>query len=257
MIMKKQILTFSTALTLLTALGSCGTPMRVVDIQRSRIVIDKTYDATPDAQAAAFIKPYQLEVDSMMKPVVGRVAHQMAASRPESNLSNLLTDILMWGAQKYNETPQLAVYNMGGIRAALAAGEVTYGDVIDVAPFENKICFLTLKGSDLLELFSQMAVRHGEGVSKGVALVITKDGQLVSARLNGEPIDAAASYRLATLDYLAQGNDGMEAFKKGTQLVSPSAEENNVRFVIMDYFREQQKQGKAVSASVEGRIVEQ
>ena len=31
---------------------------------------------------------------------------------------------------------------MGGIRAALAKGKQTVGDVNDMAPFENKICFL-------------------------------------------------------------------------------------------------------------------
>ena len=32
------------------------------------------------------------------------------------------------------------MYNKGGIRADLTKGDVTYGDILDVAPFENKIC---------------------------------------------------------------------------------------------------------------------
>ena len=69
----------------------------------------------------------------------------MHADRPESDLSNLLADILVWAAKDYGESPVLGIYNMGGIRADLTKGDVTYGDVLDVAPFENKICFTTLR----------------------------------------------------------------------------------------------------------------
>ena len=143
---------------------------------------------------------------------------------------------------------------MGGIRAAFAKGRVTYGDVVDVAPFENKICFLTLTGTKVKELFQQIASTGGEGVSHGVNLVIS-GRKLLDCRLNGEPIDDNKTYRVATLDYLAQGNDKLEAFKSGTDVVSPQTQENNVRFIIMNYFRDQMAQGKAVSREVEGRII--
>lgn len=236
-------------------LTACSSHYQLTDVSRTRILVDKTYDAAPDATAAAFLAPYKEAVDSVMGPVVGEVARDMAAERPESTLSNLLPDIFMHMAQHYNEKPDFAVYNMGGIRAALSKGKVTYGDVLDVAPFENKICFLTLSGDKVLELFSQIAMRGGEGVSKGVQLVITKDGQLLSARVNGKEIDPQASYRITTIDYLAQGNDGMPAFKSGTDLNSPKDDKNNARYVITDYFREMMKAGKAVDAKVEGRII--
>jgi len=236
-------------------LTACSSRYQLTDVSRTRILIDKTYDAAPDAAAAAFLAPYKQTVDSVMGPVVGEAARDMAAERPESTLSNLLPDIFMHMAQHYNEKPDFAVYNMGGIRAALSKGKVTYGDVLDVAPFENKICFLTLSGDKVLELFSQIAMRGGEGVSKGVQLVITKDGQLLSARVNGKEIDPQANYRITTIDYLAQGNDGMPAFKSGTDLNSPKDDKNNARYVITDYFREMMKAGKAVDAKVEGRII--
>ena len=114
---------------------------------------------------------------------------------------------------------------------------------------------MTLTGEQVMRLFEQIAFRGGEGVSKGVQLVITKDGHLVSARLNGQSIDPKANYRVTTIDYLAQGNDGMTAFKEGTNLNSPSDSKNNARYVITDYFREMMKAGKMVDAKVEGRIV--
>ena len=251
----KKIFIFAAIAGLLLAVSSCRSHYVLKGIERSRILIDQRYDASPDAEAMAFLAPYKHVVDSMMGPVVGETDHYMAAGRPEGELSNLLSDILIWGSKKFNETPDFAVYNIGGMRAALVKGKITYGDVLEVAPFENKLCLLTLSGEKVMELFEQIAMRGGEGVSHGVQLVITKDGRLKSARLNGKEIDPRASYRIATIDYVAQGNDRMEAFKAKTNLLSPQGKENNVRFFIMDYFREQQRQGKTVSAKLEGRIV--
>lgn len=235
-------------------LTACTSHYQVTNVSRTRILIDNTYDATPDAAAAAFLAPYKQKVDSVMGPVVGIVAHDMAADRPESDLSNLLSDILMWAAKDYNEQPVMGVYNIGGIRSALTRGEVTYGDVLAIAPFENKICFLTLTGENLMELFRQIAKRGGEGLSHGVELVITADGNLVSAKLNGQEIDPRAEYRITTIDYLAQGNDGLVAFQKCTKLNSPRESRNNSRFIIMNYFKEQAGKHAPVSARVEGRI---
>ena len=232
----------------------CASHYELASVKRTRILVDSRYDAAPDAAAAKFMEPYKHQVDSVMGPVVGEVDHDMTAHRPESDLSNLLADIMVWGAKDYHEKVDFGVYNMGGIRAALSKGKVTYGDVLDIAPFENKICFVTLTGAKVLELFSQMAHTGGEAVSHGVELVFTRDHKLKSARLNGKEIDPKASYRIATLDYLAQGNDKMEAFKSATNVVSPQESSNNTRFIIMSYFKEQTAQGKVVNAHKEGRI---
>ncbi len=240
---------------LLMASPAFAQKYKVAKVERTRILIDKSWDAHPDAEAARFIAPYKSKVDSIMGPVVGSIAHDMTRQRPESELSNLLCDILVWGGKAFGEEPVFSVYNMGGIRANLAKGNVTVGDVNEIAPFENKICFLTLTGEKVTELFQQIAHRGGEGLSHGVRLVITKDGKLKNVTLNGEPVDPAKKYRIATLDYLAEGNDQLTAFKSGTDVVSPKQKENNVRYIIMDYFREKQKQGETVSAKVEGRCV--
>ncbi len=232
----------------------CASHYELASVKRTRILVDSRYDAAPDAAAAKFMEPYKHQVDSVMGPVVGEVDHDMTAHRPESDLSNLLADIMVWGAKDYHEKVDFGVYNMGGIRAALSKGKVTYGDVLDIAPFENKICFVTLTGAKVLELFSQMAHTGGEAVSRGVELVFTRDHKLKSARLNGKEIDPKVSYRIATLDYLAQGNDKMEAFKSATNVVSPQESSNNTRFIIMNYFKEQTAQGKVVNAHKEGRI---
>lgn len=233
---------------------SCSSGYRIVGFERSRILVDSIYDGTADKAVADFITPYRQHVDSIMSPVVGRTAGYMSANKPESALSNLLSDILVWCGKSYGERPAFAVYNIGGIRSAFAKGDVTYGDVLDVAPFENKICFVTLTGDKVMELFSQIAAVGGEGVSHGVELVITAGGRLKSARLDGKEIDPAAEYRIATLDYVAQGNDNMSAFKAATDVNSPQSTDNNVRFIIMRYMKEQMDKGQEVESRIEGRI---
>ena len=246
--------TFIALLATLLMTSACRSHYEVTGIQRSRILIDSRYDAQQDAKATAFLAPYKHIVDSVMGPVVGRSAKYMTAQRPEGTLSNLLSDVLIWAAKDYNEHPDMGLYNMGGVRADLPKGDITYGDVLDVAPFENKIAFITLRGDALLELFGQIAAVKGEGVSHAVRLVISKDGQLLSASINGEPIDPARNYRIATIDYLLGGTDKLEAFKKGFDINSPKDVSNNTRFIITNYFHEMQKQGKIVDAEIEGRV---
>ena len=252
--MKRTPIFMAMMAVLVMAVSACRSHYEVAGIQRSRLLIDSRYDAPLDAQTSAFLSPYKHVVDSVMGPVVGRSARYMTAQRPEGTLSNLLADILVWAAKDYNEQPDLGIYNMGGVRADLPKGEVTYGDVLDVAPFENKISFVTLSGEALLELLGQIAASGGEGMSHSMRMVITKDKKLVSATINGEPIDPARSYRITTIDYLLGGTDKMEAFKKGTDINAPKDASNNTRFIIMNYFREMQKQGKVVDAEIEGRV---
>lgn len=254
MTMKTKI-TFSVLVLSALLLGSsCQTHYEVASVQRSRILVDSRYDGQPDQKAAEFLKPFKQQVDSVMGPVVGRSSHYMKAQRPEGDLSNLLADILVWAAKDYNENPDFGLYNMGGVRADLPKGNVTYGDVLDIAPFENKISFGTLTGAEVLELFRQIASVGGEGLSSSVRMVI-KNGKLESATINGEAIDPAKNYRLTTIDYLLGGTDKLEALKKCRNINAPKEDSNNTRYIIVNYFRYMQKQGKEVDSKIEGRVI--
>lgn len=247
---------FSIALLAPLMFMSCtGGRHSVVQVSGTRLLVDAQYDNRESEEIKAFIAPYQEQVNKLMSPVVGHSSEYMSAERPESLLSNLLADILKWSGTRYGENIDFAVYNMGGIRASLAKGNVTYGDVLDMAPFENKLCFLTLKGSEVLTLFRQMATTGGEAVSKGVQIVITADGKLLSAKLNGEEIDASRPYRIATLDYLSQGNDKMEAFKQSYDLRLLTEKGSSVRDVIVAYMQEKLANNEELKSAIEGRIV--
>lgn len=251
--MKTKNLLFLGCVALLTTTVSCHSHYQLSGVQRTRILVDSRYDKQPDQQAAAYIIPFKQKVDSTMNPVVGRTARYMERGIPEGLLSNLLPDILVWASSRYNEKPDFAVYNNGGIRAALPAGDITLGDILDVAPFENKVCFGTLSGKDVLELFQQFSL-VGAHVSHGVRLVYDKDLKLIDATIHGKPVDPDASYRFVTIDYVANGNDGMTAFKKKTDFKPHTTPADNSRDIITDYFREKMAKGEVVDAEIEGRI---
>lgn len=251
--MNKQLsITFVAAATMLSA--SCVSHYEMQNVDRSRILIDSRYDKA-DAKSEAFIAPFRAQVDSVMGPVVGKTAKALESYQPESPLSNLLSDILLWSGKDFDEKPDFAIYNVGGIRAAFPKGNITYGDVLDVAPFENKLCFCSLTGEKVTELFQQMAGWGGQGVSHGVAAVMDKDLHLLSLKINGEEVDPKRVYRIATLDYVAEGNDRMVAFKSKTDVKNPGGNKNNVRDLIIRYFKEASAKGIVIDANVEGRFV--
>ena len=245
---------FLTLTAFLFLLSGCKSYYSLTQVSRTRMLVDSRYDQQPDVYAAAYLLPYTQHVDSLMNPLVGRTSQFLDRGIPEGLLSNLLPDIFMWAAERYHEKPDFAVYNYGGIRAALPAGDVTRGDVLDVAPFENKICFGTLRGADVLELFQQFMVRGPHGVSHGVELVFDKDLKLRSAKINGKPVDPEASYRFTTIDYVAHGNDGMTAFSKKFDFVEHKKAEDNSRDLIIEYFRDKLSRGETIDPTLEGRI---
>jgi len=85
------------------AFNACTSHYELANVSKTRIVVDSRYDQHPSAEAVAFLTPYKHQVDSVMGPVVGTSAQDMAADRPESDLSNLLSDILIWASKDYNE----------------------------------------------------------------------------------------------------------------------------------------------------------
>lgn len=250
--MRKNVI--SLVLLLLCFMPAVAQKYKINSVRGERILIDGRYAADKDAEA--FLSPYKHVVDSVMSPVVGTTARYLKSYAPESELSNLLADIMVWCGTRYGEKADIGIYNLGGIRAALPAGDITFGDVVDVAPFENKICFLSLTGEQLVTLFRQMMKANGGGLSKGVRAVVN-GRELVSLTLNGEDIDPQRVYRIATLDYIAQGNDGFRELQNAFDVNSPKDEYSNTRYLITEYFREKKKAGEIIDSKIEGRVIVQ
>ena len=250
--MKKKWMTLLAVLMM--AVSACTTHYQVSGVNRTRLLVDKAYDVGMDEDLASFMAPFMSKVDSLMSPVVGRAAMPLEPFRPESPLSNLMADILVWSGSYYHEKPDFGVYNIGGMRASLAKGDITIGDVFDVAPFENKVCFVSLSGEHVAELLRQIAARGGEGVSKEVRMMITKDRKLKYATIGGQEVDPARKYRIATVDYVSHGNDGMAAFKNATDRNDLTTDDDLTRMALMRYIKECTAKGKLVESYVDGRI---
>lgn len=233
-------------------LGSCNSGYSLVGVEGGRVPVTSQYDRNSDAEAVKILRPYQQKVDSIMAPVIGHSARNMTAYRPESPLSNLLADVLRQSAVRALGKPaDVAVMNMGGIRNAMPEGEITFGTVYEIAPFENALCVLTMDGTALTELFTEIASVHGEGLS-GAALQIDEEGNLLDAKVNGRPVEAEKLYTVATIDYLAEGNDRMTAFRKARSKTYPK--DALLRTLLLEYVKQCEQKGQFVSAQVEGRI---
>jgi 5'-nucleotidase len=123
----------------------------------------------------------------------------------------------------------VAFMNPGGIRGDIlhaqisggeAPGQVTYGELFTVQPFSNVMTVLTCSGAQIEALLEQQ-FNGGNGVlqvSNGFAYSYTASApagskvDIASIKINGTPISALASYRVATNNFLATGGDGFSVF---------------------------------------------
>lgn len=239
-------------LTVALLLTSCRSAYEVTKVEGGRVPIDSTWDIKPDAEAIALLAPYKAKIDSMMYRVVGTAEISMDRSRPESLLSNLVADVLRESAVEVLGKPaDMGLINIGGIRNSLTEGPVTTENIYEILPFENSLCVLTMKGSVLKQLFANIAARGGEGVS-GIQLKISKDGKLLQSSVEGKPIVDDRIYTVATIDYLADGNDGMAAFPQADKRECP--EGATLRGLFMKYVEAQTAAGKKITSRMEGRI---
>jgi 5'-nucleotidase/UDP-sugar diphosphatase len=137
-----------------------------------------------------------------------------------------------------------AFQNGGNIRAEIPAGDVTKEHILTVLPFENYNYVVTLKGTDVIDLFNFIGtINQGAGgfpqVSKEVRYTVTYDdkganGKLTGLTINGASVDPNRIYKIATNDYLAEGGDGYEALTRSTDTFNTSMLLSDV---VVDYAR--------------------
>ncbi len=96
----------------------------------------------------------------------------------------------------------LALLNYLSVRAGLT-GEVSMLELEEALPFHNQVVLLEMKGADVLEALSANAAEDTRFlIAAGVA---AGEGGWT---LGGAPLDPGATYRVATVDYLADGGRG-------------------------------------------------
>ncbi|MEU5756955.1 bifunctional metallophosphatase/5'-nucleotidase [Streptomyces sp. NPDC047829] len=166
---------------------------------------------------------------------IGYIAGDVSRDGTESPLGDLIADAqLAYGRTQDPET-DLALMNPGGIRAPLTHastgsegdGVVTYAEAFAVQPFANTVNLQDYTGAQLVQVLKEQVSGPNEAapkilqVSAGLTytLDLTKTGadRVVtdSIRLNGSPIDPAATYRVASNSFLAGGGDGFPTLGEG------------------------------------------
>ena len=240
------------AITLLAAaLCSCTQKEQTLRIEAGNIKVTAIENKSGAAEVRAILERNKAYVDSIKSPVLGEAAVALEKYIPESPLMNFAADALMEMAQLHSEQKiDIAITNKGGLRSNIAAGTVTFGDVYNVFTFENRLALLTLTGEQLTLLCKEIAKVGGEAIS-GMRLEITKDGKLVDATVNGKAIEPQATYRIATLDYLAQGNDNLTTLAQGTDL---EVTKLLLRDLMVEYIKKETANGRKISAACDGRI---
>ena len=216
------------------------------------IPVDERLDNRIDESFSSIIEDYAAEVKEKMDVKLGHAPYELRRGTPESPLGNLSADGLIWAAKKFhNVDADVAVYNAGGVRANIARGDVTLGDVYAAFPFDNALSILTITGKNLRYLMYE--VPNNLYVNKEVKLVSNSSGWVSSITVNGQQIDDKKTYTVATIDYISD-NDAYT-----TILGNPIDREDSVE-MIRDYFGEyfkylaDQNNGN-ITASTDGRIV--
>ena len=216
----------------------------------------------PDAEAAALVKTYEDRLSKELDVPVGKTATELDSRRAtirggEAAIGNLIAD-----ATRETVDAQIAITNGGGVRAdrQYAAGStLTRRDVLSELPFGNKTVKLEVTDAVLLAAlengFSQAEQAAGRfpqvsGLTVAFDAKRAPGSRVVEVKIAGQPLDPAATYTLATNDYMASGGDGYAALVGSRNLIDLAA----ARLMASQVIEYVASKGE-VAPKVEGRIV--
>ena len=180
---------------------------------------------------------------------------ERAVRNSETNLGDLCAD-----AYRAKTGADIGLINGGGVRANIAAGDITYGNIIDVQPFGNSLCVVEATGQQILDCLEMGAVHAPEenggfmqvsGLSYTVNTYIPssvttdengnftgvdREYRVKNVLVNGEPLDLEKVYTVASHNYLLlNGGDGMSMFKDCNMIAKEIALDNQA---LIDYITE-------------------
>ncbi|MFD5797237.1 bifunctional metallophosphatase/5'-nucleotidase [Streptomyces diastatochromogenes] len=167
---------------------------------------------------------------------IGYISADVSNTGTESPMGDLIADAQLAYGRELDPKTSLALMNPGGVRAGLTYaakgaegdGVVTYAEGFTVQPFANTVNLQDFTGAQLVQVLKEQVSGANAAAPKILqpsagltyTLDLTKSGadRVVtdSIRLNGAPIDPAATYRVATNSFLAGGGDGFPTLGQGT-----------------------------------------
>lgn len=194
---------------------------RVLD-KSARIVYtfaDQYPGTSPDPDAAEIVKLAETSVAPVVNQKIGTLTNDLSRTpntAGESSLGNLIADAFRDAAHA-----DIGITNGTSIRANLNAGTVTWGALYSVQPFENPVVKMTLSGQDILDLLIEQWTGEHKNILQISGMTYVYDEKLplpsriISAQINGAPIDPAKTYTIGVNTYLAYGGSGFKVFKRG------------------------------------------
>lgn len=195
---------------------------------------------TPDAAVAAIARPALERARTKQAESLGVVLDVALAAEHdrETLLGDLIADRLRTGARS-----DVAILNGGGFRAPLPAGELRYGALYELLPFDNHLALLELRGAELREIVARHLAsdRHGLIAVSGLEVRARCERGVLRVLLRGaggREVRDRDVLRVATSDYLATGGDELiEGPARERATLDP---ERLVRDVVADDLRAHQ-----------------
>ncbi len=200
--------------------GSSGRDIGVVDFLRvggthrevrAQLVTPYADAVKADVDLTGALAAELDAIKSVTSRSVGRLKVPLKREGGEYGLGRLIAD-----AARNIGKADIGLVNNGGIRAGLPEGNVTWGDVQMVQPFQNRMVRLTVKGSVLLQVLEHCVEGasgdpdcHVSGVEVWYDPERGAGKRVTRTRLgDGQEIDGGRAYTLAVPDFLAAGGSG-------------------------------------------------
>jgi 5'-nucleotidase len=189
-------------------------------------------------EVAALVERYAAAAAPMAARVVGKLAgsalRELTPAR-EQVLGDLIADSQL-AATRAPEAggARIAFMNGFGVRADVvpaADGSVTFGQLFAAQPFGNSLIVRTFTGRQLRALLEQQ-FNSGSNTVEAPNMLLPSSGftyaydlsrpagqRIIDMRLDGEPIQDDATYRVTMNSFLATGGDNFTVFGEGTDQV--------------------------------------
>lgn len=128
---------------------------------------------------------------------------------PDTALGHLMVDALL-----QSNDADVSMHNVsGGIRANLPRGELTYGSVFNMFPFDNRVVILDLSGAELRQVIAhQVAKQQRRAAISGMHVLIRCDNDAMNVTMtldDGRDILDEDRIKIVVNDFLVFGGDDL------------------------------------------------
>ncbi|MEH7075663.1 bifunctional metallophosphatase/5'-nucleotidase [Neobacillus drentensis] len=207
---------------------SYGTAFSDVDIEidpktkdivtkRAEIVTTFQEGIKPDPEIRKMIEGYEAKVEPIVNRKVGSTSNPLIAKQNE-NGESVLGDFIA-DAQRAALKTDLAFMNPGGIRADINSGEISWGEIYTVQPFNNDLVKMMMTGEQIRALLNQQWGALKTNMLQISGLTYSWDpnkpnGQKVgSIKLpDGTELGQTKTYSVTANIFLSGGGDGFTVF---------------------------------------------